>query len=612
MRVLHVSHQYPPAIGGSERYIADLSEELAARGHHVDVFTSRAVDFHTWQNKLSGFEQRSGVDVYRFRSLQRRAYVWQILHFGLNRYWHKRERRYEPFIFLGGGPISLGMLAALLRRGRQYDLIHLNCLVYSHVAYGYWAAQRLNVPTIVTPHAHAEQPVTYDVGYQRRILAGCDHILADTPIERDFLTGLGLPATKVSLGGVGLRPKLYPIGDQATARQKLGLPQTGPVALFLGRKDKYKGLEISLQAFEQLQGRYPDLHFLAVGPETDESLAMWPRYQSLKQLHNRGAVSDDEKLLALQACDLLMLPSVGEAFGIVFLEAWLAGKPVIGARTLAVSTVIDEYRDGLLAEPEDASSLARQIAFLLDRPDWRVAMGERGRAKVLANYTVARVTDRVESIYQQVIDQRRGTIRPRPMSSSQPLESTAATATVAPIAGGSVAEAIDLSADQAELADVIEVRDPALDQQAIRQRVGAQVARGQAEGRYGPAPSPFGSPSLQTTSTTAAASVPPNLAEIDRELAILTASQIVHEPVFQSSAPVIGRLIVVVRRAWNWMSTKWYVRPIVAQQNRINQQSVSAISTLARQQEIYAQRLSELQARVTELEQQLARQERIK
>ncbi|MFN8596712.1 MAG: glycosyltransferase family 4 protein [Anaerolineae bacterium] len=610
MRVLHVSHQYPPAIGGSERYIADLSEELAARGHQVDVFTSRAVDFHTWQNKLPSFDRQQGVNVYRFRSLQRRAYVWQILHFGLNRYWHKRERCYEPFIFLGGGPISPGMLAALLRRGRQYDLIHLNCLVYSHVAYGYWAAQRLKVPTIVTPHAHAEQPVTYDVGYQHRILAGCDHILADTPIERDFLIGLGLPTPKVSLGGVGLRPELYPIGDQATARQKLGLPQTGSVALFLGRKDKYKGLEISLQAFEQMQGRYPDLHFLAVGPETDESQAMWPRYQGLKQLHNRGAVSDEEKLLALQACDVLMLPSVGEAFGIVFLEAWLAGKPVIGARTLAVSTVIDEYRDGLLAEPEDVGSLARQIAFLLDRPERRVAMGERGRAKVLANYTVARVTDRVEAIYQQVLAQRRGTIRTIPMSSSQPLESTEAQTRIAPAAIARIENLIDLSADQAALADVIEVRDPEIDQQAIRQQIGAQVARRRAAGGYGPEPARFGPPSQPTAPKTTATSVPSNLAEIDRELAILTASQTVHEPAFQSSAPVIGPLIVAVRRAWNWMSTKWYVRPIVAQQNRINQQSVSVISAVARQQEIYEQRLSELQARVAELEQQLARQDR--
>jgi glycosyltransferase involved in cell wall biosynthesis len=613
MRVLHVSHQYPPAIGGSERYIADLSEELVARGHQVDVFTSRAVDFHTWQNKLPGFEQRQGVNVYRFSSLRRRAYVWQVLHFGLNRYWHKRARRYEPFIFLGGGPISPGMLAALLRRGRQYDVIHLNCLVYSHVAYGYWAARRLKVPTIVTPHAHAEQPVTYDVGYQRTVLAGCDHILADTPIERDFLVGLGLPTAKVSLGGIGLRPELYPSGDLATAqlhaRQKLGLPQAEPIALFLGRKDKYKGIEISLQAFAQLQGRYPDLNFLAVGPETDESQAMWPKYRDLKNLHNRGAVSDEDKLLALQACDLLVLPSVGEAFGIVFLEAWLAGKPVIGARTLAVSTVIDEYRDGLLAEPEDAGSLAYQIAYLLDHPDRRAAMGTRGRAKVLANHTLPRITDRVEAIYQQVIDARRGTSRTMPINSSQPFKSTRLDLPTTTMAETPTEIAANLLTDQTALPDVIEIRDPQLDQQAIRQQVRARLAQRLAAGGYGPDPRSFGPASLRTPPAPTAIAAP-GTAEIDRELAILTATQTIHEPAFESSAPVIGRLIVITRRAWNWMSTKWYVRPIVAQQNRINRQSTAVMSALAQQQEMNEQRISELQARVIELEERLARLER--
>lgn len=196
------------------------------------------------------------------------------------------------------------------------------------------------------------------------------------------------------------------------------------------------------------------------------------------------------------------------------------------------------------------------------------------------------------------------------MSSSQPLESTEAQTRIAPAAIARIENAIDLSADQAALADVIEVRDPEIDQQAIRQQIGAQVARRRAAGGYGPEPARFGPPSQPTAPKTTATSVPSNLAEIDRELAILTASQTVHEPAFQSSAPVIGPLIVAVRRAWNWMSTKWYVRPIVAQQNRINQQSVSVISAVARQQEIYEQRLSELQARVAELEQQLARQDR--
>ncbi len=336
---------------------------------------------------------------------------------------------------------------------------------------------------------------------------------------------------------------------------------------------------------------------------------MWPKYQGLKNLHNRGAVSDEDKLLALQACDLLALPSVGEAFGIVFLEAWLAGKPVIGARTLAVSTVIDEYRDGLLAEPDDAGSLARQIAYLLDHPERRAAMGERGRAKVLANHTLPCITDRVEAIYQQVIDAHRGTAKPLPLNSSRQSEPTQSDLPTPTIVKAISKMTASLPTDQATLPDVIEIRDPQLDQQAIRQQVRAQLAQRLAAGGYGPDPRSFGPDSLRNAPvpTTIAA---PGTAEIDRELAILTATQTVHEPAFESSAPVIGRLIVITRRAWNWMSTKWYVRPIVAQQNRINRQSTTVISALAQQQELNEQRISELQARVAELEERLARLER--
>lgn len=403
MRILHVSHQYPPAIGGSEQYIADLSEALAARGHQVDVFTSRARDFHTWRNELAGFEHRQGVNIYRFTSLQRRRYVWALLHFGLRHYWRARARRWEPFIFLGGGPLCPGMIWRLWQQGRQYDVIHLNCLVYSHVAYSYWATRHLNVPVVVTPHAHAEQEVTYNVGYQRSVLKGCAHVLADTPAERDLMIQLGLSPDKVSVGGVGLRPEDYPAGESGAARQHLGLPETAFVLLFLGRKDAYKGLPIVLEAFATLSPHHPDLHLLAVGPETNDSRALWPRYNGLKNLHVLGTVSHVDKVAALQACDSLVLPSVGEAFGIVFLEAWIMGKPVIGARVLSVSSLIAEGQDGLLAAPGDPADLAQHILTLMENLAYRQTLGRAGRAKVLSHYTVARITDRVEKVYQQLV-----------------------------------------------------------------------------------------------------------------------------------------------------------------------------------------------------------------
>lgn len=406
MRVLHVTHQYAPALGGAEKYMVDLSEELARRGHQVDVMTSRALDFHTWRNELPAFERRNGVDVYRFRSLRRRDWVWAVLNFGLRRYWPRRRRRYEPLIFFGGGPLAPGLLWAMLTRRHRYDLIHLNCLVYGHVAYGYWAARRRGIPVVVTPHAHASQEVTYNLGYQRTVLAGSDHVIADTPAERDLFLELGLDPFHVSVGGTGLDPAQYEDGSRKEARRRLDLPPDGFVVLFLGRKSDYKGLDVTLEAHLALRTQRSDLHLLAVGPETDHSRSLWSRYGDLEGVHVRGAVSHEEKLAALRACDCLTLPSAAEAFGIVFLEGWIMGRPVIGARTRAVSSVIADGEDGLLAEPGDAAGLAACITRLAGDPDRAREMGARGRKKVLCRYTVPRIGDRVEGIYLRTLRHR--------------------------------------------------------------------------------------------------------------------------------------------------------------------------------------------------------------
>jgi glycosyltransferase involved in cell wall biosynthesis len=116
-----------------------------------------------------------------------------------------------------------------------------------------------------------------------------------------------------------------------------------------------------------------------------------------------GRVSDEERLDLLNACDCLILPSAGESFGIVYLEAWTVGKPVIGARTPAVSTVIDDGMDGWLVPADDPVSLARAVSRWIESPHLARQMGERGREKVLRRYTRAHVTDAIEGAYRRVL-----------------------------------------------------------------------------------------------------------------------------------------------------------------------------------------------------------------
>ncbi len=405
MRLLHVSHQYRPAIGGSEKYITDLSEELVRRGHQVDVFTSRAVDYQTWRSELPRFEQLAGVNVHRYDSWPRTARAWQRMAYGFRNYWRTGARRYEPYIFFGSGPICPAMFLDLVRCAPRYDIMHINNLHYSHAYTAYRAARLRHVPIVITPHVHAEQRETHDIGYLHTVLRGSDAIVADTASEKDYLLSRGWN-DQVTVGGVGLQLDQFPLLDANCCRAQFGLPANACVILFMGRKVDYKGLAVCVEAFAAIRQTRSDICLLAVGPETDWSQQLWARYAGLEGLVVRDRVSDEERLAALAASDALVLPSTGEAFGIVYLEAWAYRKPVIGARITAVASLVSDGTDGFLIEPGDAEALALHITTLADQPQLAQAMGERGRIKLERRYTLSHIADIVEGTYARVLRRR--------------------------------------------------------------------------------------------------------------------------------------------------------------------------------------------------------------
>jgi hypothetical protein len=158
-----------------------------------------------------------------------------------------------------------------------------------------------------------------------------------------------------------------------------------------------------------------------------------------------------------------------------------------------------------------------------------------------------------------------------------------------------------------EIVPLIEIHDPALDGEAIARRVCQRVAQRQAEGAYGPDPAALGIETLRPDRGASATNVVVGFPGLHEALAELIASGDLAESRFTSNMPLLGSFVVVVRRFWNWMSTKWYVRPILSQQSGVNARAARLISELAQWHELDTRRLGELEARVAELEARLAR-----
>jgi glycosyltransferase involved in cell wall biosynthesis len=130
-------------------------------------------------------------------------------------------------------------------------------------------------------------------------------------------------------------------------------------------------------------------------------------YDSLPEGHRvkvrrLGPVTGQLKQDMLAATDVFALPSRVDSFGIVYLEAWAYEVPVIGCDAGGVPDVIEDGEDGLLVEFGDEEALAGAVKTLLASPVRRQAVGQRGRAKVEAQYTWHQIYAKLLGVYEEL------------------------------------------------------------------------------------------------------------------------------------------------------------------------------------------------------------------
>ena len=102
----------------------------------------------------------------------------------------------------------------------------------------------------------------------------------------------------------------------------------------------------------------------------------------------------------LAALDVFVLPSRHEPFGIVILEAWSAGLPVIASNIGGLSKLVTHEQDGLHFPSGDAAAMTNALTRLANDPGMRHALASSGQAKIARDYTWRAVSDQLEEVYQ--------------------------------------------------------------------------------------------------------------------------------------------------------------------------------------------------------------------
>lgn len=413
MKILHVVHGYPPSIGGSQELVKNLSEQLTSSYQDdVTVFTTVAYNMeYFWGDPgpvmPQGVKVVNGVTVQRFPVFNRLRLLRMLSASIATRL----NLPYNDWLrTIHNGPIIPGLTKAVATS--QADIVLAMAFPLLHMYYALEGAKRAGIPIIFMGAIHTTDRWGYDRKMIYQAIREADAYIALTTFERNYLVERGITPDKITVAGGGVDITPYLKADGQTARNQYGLGDD-PVVAIIGKQNARKRFDLLLAAMPRVWAAYPRVRLLIAGGQGSYSEQIGRIINDLpeKQQAQVTLLSDfpeADKPALLAACDLFVLPSGEESFGIAFIEAWAGKKPVIGAKIGAVPSVIDEGVDGLLYTYEDPASLAQTILYLLEHPQEGARMGAAGHRKVLENYTWPIMAGRVRSVYEQVLSQNKG------------------------------------------------------------------------------------------------------------------------------------------------------------------------------------------------------------
>jgi phosphatidyl-myo-inositol alpha-mannosyltransferase len=236
-----------------------------------------------------------------------------------------------------------------------------------------------------------------------QVAARLDGHIAVSPLARDYAS-LAVPGAY----------QVIPNGVDAAlfgSRTLAPLPRfrDGLNILFVGRLEPRKGFGYLLEAYARVKAAVPQVRLLVVGPYVPGDLQPFARRLrelSVDDVHFVGYVSEQDLARYYQGSHILCAPSTGsESFGMVLLEAMAAGTPIVASDIPGYRTVLRHQAEGLLVPPRNPAVLADALIHLLQQPDLRRTMGQRGQVTA-SSYTWERVADRVLDYYRYVLDRK--------------------------------------------------------------------------------------------------------------------------------------------------------------------------------------------------------------
>ena len=424
MKIAFVVQRYGTEIlGGSEYHCRLIAERLAPR-HQVEVLTTCAQDYISWKNEYpEGSDRVMGVTVRRFaNALTRDIHAFNRYSEWIFNHAHTREDELEWL--RQQGPWCPALLEYLERNQHQYDILIFFTYLYAPTVLGAKIAPQ---KSILVPTAHDEPAIHLDI--YKELFSLPAGLAYNTEVERRFLTthfsvraieeetigcGVDLPQAQPyprehrpesppddpgdpggDDGSPTFRPHLAQRGSVFRRRHRLH----GPVALYGGRIDPGKGCEELIEYFSTYVQEGGDASLVLMGVK----LMPLPEEPFIRFA---GRLSDQERVQALEAATVVVVPSPYESLSLLALESFAVGTPVLAnARSEVLVEHCRKSNAGLYYADRDEFTEA--LRLLVADHGLRAVLGHNGRDYVRRNYRWDVIISKYERIFARLRQQRK-------------------------------------------------------------------------------------------------------------------------------------------------------------------------------------------------------------
>ena len=372
MRILQITSTFFPVAGGQERVVYEISKRLVKKGHQVDILTTDLL----CNNKVKRKEKQEGINIIRLKNN----------------------------LYLGGYGFSKEAFKWLKDNWKKYDLVHSHGYNRFLSELSLWILKE-KLPLIFTPHGFIHTRKNYLFKFIHdltvgRVIGNADKLTALTKLDFIDYKRLGVEEEKIAEIPNGVDIKKFGKIDEGNVsifRKKYQLSKT---ILFVGRIHESKGLRYLIEAVKDI-----DCKLMIVGEDAGYKKKLENRIRNLgikNKVIFTGHLEEKEKITSYHACDVFVLFSEWEGFGITVIEAMASRKPVIVSDRGSLPFLVENRQEGFIVPFKNINGLKEKINFLLKKKKAAKQMGLNGLKKA-KGYNWEKIVEMYLKVYKEII-----------------------------------------------------------------------------------------------------------------------------------------------------------------------------------------------------------------